>query len=484
MTAHPSDGSGRPSRHPRMRRIMRRGGTLAAVVAIASAAGLAHGSGRDVIVFDTGDGHSHAHGASMSSGAVTQSRGTCPGRPRFNSVIDTSGGASFFYRPARGQSIVGAHAQSASRIRALLRTPQGRAKLPRIEVTTDRRVDARRLPWFATKVGSHRVVTAILSDAHNASYSGVRLTYAPRAGTYAKLILPSGTVKTSGAGCGRVKGYPTIYAQNIHRTAPSGGARPPKSSTVTPVPTATSPSSTDAATPTTPEPGVDTGPAYRLVLGIPSDQQEPGGAVAAIRAEAGEVTAWFRSQSANGAEPRWIRDGAGRIDVRVVRLPKTTAEYNAGDQRPVLSDVKAASRATSGVVADVVWINAGTPANHPCGIATSYRIGEGPWTPEGAVLWQTACDITPSAAARWPDGGTYLLAHEMTHLFGAVRECAPHHDGTGHVTGSMNDVLNIEGVDWTDIRLDPGYDDYLYTGNDCDIATSPMWTVTPTRPGT
>lgn len=448
----------RPGAHSRVRdRWGRALAMLAVAVGVAVAAVPASPAGRA--------GHSVV--STPVSPIVTADRAACPARPRFNSVIDVDGRTSFFYRPQPGQTIVGARSRGTGRVRTLMTTARGRAGLPRVEITTDRVIDASRLPWFARKVGPRRVTAAILTNADSRSYAGVRLAYAPKAGTYAKLILPAGTVRTTSAGCATITGYPTIYAQNIRRGAGDGASTDPGG----------------AADPANPEPTADVGPAFRLVLALPRDQQEPAGAVGAIRSEADAVTAWFARQSANGARPRWIRTASGQIDVRVVHLPKTTAQYTAGDHHGVLSDVRSAARPTQGVVADLVWIDAGSPGRQPCGVSVGGgRSDADAARPEGSVLWEAACDVRPNADWGWPYGGTYLLAHEMTHLFGAARACAPHNDGSGHVTDSPKDIISSVGRDWDDLRLDPGYDDYLFTGDDCDIARSPMWTVTPSRP--
>ncbi len=140
--------------------------------------------------------------------------GRCPTRPRFNSVIHTDGVTSFYYRPQSGQAIRGAGRRGTA-LRGMLRTPAGRSGLPRVEYTTSVPVNENRLPWFARKIGPRRVMTAIMSDASPARYSGIRLPYRPAPGTFAKLILPNGTVTTAAAGCTKVTGYGTIYAQNI-----------------------------------------------------------------------------------------------------------------------------------------------------------------------------------------------------------------------------------------------------------------------------
>jgi hypothetical protein len=95
-------------------------------------------------------------------------------------------------------------------------------------------------------------------------------------------------------------------------------------------------------------------------------------------------------------------------------------------------------------------------------------------------IWMPACAIYPSATTvSWPYGATYLVAHEMTHAFGAVPACAPHSDGTGHVNDDPRDVLynGASGRDWDHLMLDPGHDDYYgHSIPGClDIAHSPFW---------
>ncbi len=140
---------------------------------------------------------------------------TCPTRPRFNSVIYADGVTSFYYRPQPGQKILGARRLGTKTLTTRLATAKGRSTLPRLEYTTAKVVDARKLPWFARKVGPRRVVTAIMSNADSSAYSGVRLVYRPKNGTYAKLILPNGNVQRLISSCPPVTGYKTIYAQNI-----------------------------------------------------------------------------------------------------------------------------------------------------------------------------------------------------------------------------------------------------------------------------
>ena len=88
------------------------------------------------------------------------------------------------------------------------------------------------------------------------------------------------------------------------------------------------------------------------------------------------------------------------------------------------------------------------------------------------------CGIGVSETSTWPFGGTYLMAHELTHLLGAVPFCAPNADGTGHVSDDNRDVLysGPEARDWDNLMLDPGNDDYYNHGQDgcTDIADSPL----------
>ena len=89
------------------------------------------------------------------------------------------------------------------------------------------------------------------------------------------------------------------------------------------------------------------------------------------------------------------------------------------------------------------------------------------------------CAIVPTTNSTWPLGMSYLVAHELVHLLGAVAECAPHHVN-GHVNDDPRDVL-YEGPlprVWDNLMLDVGHDDY-YAHSDAgcaDISTSPFLT--------
>ncbi len=155
-----------------------------------------------------------ASAGSASTWTSTSATAQCPTRPRFNSVIYADGVTSFYYRPQSGQTIRGAR-RSGAALRGMLGSPSGRSRLPRVEYATAVAVNEKRLPWFARKIGPRRVMTAIMSDASSGAYTGIRLPYRPASGTYAKLILPNGTVHSMATGCAGVTSYGTIYAQNI-----------------------------------------------------------------------------------------------------------------------------------------------------------------------------------------------------------------------------------------------------------------------------
>ena len=115
----------------------------------------------------------------------------------------------------------------------------------------------------------------------------------------------------------------------------------------------------------------------------------------------------------------------------------------------------------------VVW----TQTNHPDGACASARAG---------VAWMTekTCNIVPVAPTTWPFNASYVTAHELVHLFGAVPDCAPNSDGSGHVTDDARDILFAGARDFNNLMLDPGRDDYFGRPGTpaLDIATSPLWT--------
>jgi hypothetical protein len=220
---------------------------------------------------------------------------------------------------------------------------------------------------------------------------------------------------------------------------------------------------------------------FRAVYALASDQTADRSEVSGIVHVIKVVNDWFAIQTRGSVLPRWVRarnpDGsAGDPVVTTVRLRHTVAQFKAAPDpfALVASDLASVAPPAAPTEKTVVWIDAGADE---CGRSGSKL----------SVLFESACPFYPSSSAKWPrQGGTYLLAHEMTHAFGAVPRCAPHSDGTGHVNDDRRDLLyqGPEGTnwdrDWKHLTLDPDHDDYYATGqtNCTDIARSAFWTVT------
>jgi hypothetical protein len=227
-----------------------------------------------------------------------------------------------------------------------------------------------------------------------------------------------------------------------------------------------------ATTTTTPPPATPAlplgpGAAFQVVYALTSDQTADTSIPAAIRHELVVVSAWFDSQT-GGRHPRFVTSG-GVVDVRTVTLDVTRAQVEASaDATHVVQVALAAQGVPASNQRTMVYLDTGGDA---CG-ATA---------PSGtiSVVFMAECTIYPSITAIWPSDGTYVAAHEMTHAFSAVDDCAPHATGDGHTNDDARDVLYSGSTprDWANITLDPGHDDYYGTNRtDCyDIANSPLW---------
>lgn len=210
------------------------------------------------------------------------------------------------------------------------------------------------------------------------------------------------------------------------------------------------------------------GAAFEVTYVVASDQDVDPVMVDAVRHELGLVSDWFASQTA-GRRPRLVRDASGQIIVTTVRLGRTRSELEAA---PSPAATLQADLAAIGIPApnhrSVVYVDSGGDA---CGATL----------PSGTIsaLFLAECSTYPSVESTWRFGASYLAAHEMTHAFGAVEDCAPHTTFDGHVGDDPRDILysGPEDRDWTDLLLDPGHDDYYSTGrSDCwDIANSTLW---------
>ena len=211
---------------------------------------------------------------------------------------------------------------------------------------------------------------------------------------------------------------------------------------------------------------------FRAIYAVASDETPIAGRTAAIAANIKAVNGWYASQTTGNVQPRWIRSSDGEIAVTTVKLANPASYYDGPDAtNRVRTDVLAASPATASPQKMVVWIEGGMTVSG-CGVTGSNI----------SIIYRARCDITPDASDTFPFGATYLLAHEMTHNFGAVPSCAPHSGGGGHSNDDPRDVLyqGPQPRDWNNQMLDPGHDDYYATGNAAcpGIEASPFWTAT------
>lgn len=210
------------------------------------------------------------------------------------------------------------------------------------------------------------------------------------------------------------------------------------------------------------------GAAFEVVYVVAADQAVDEWMAPAILHELELVSGWYAEQT-GGRRPRFVRDATGGILVRTVRLAETRAE------------LEAAPAPVSRLQADLASIGIPAPNNRTVVYVDTGGDACGATLPSGTIsaLFLAECSIYPSPASTWRFGATYLAAHEMTHAFGAVEDCAPHTTFDGHVSDDPRDILysGTEERDWTELRLDPGHDDYFATGRaDCwDISNSPLW---------
>jgi hypothetical protein len=210
---------------------------------------------------------------------------------------------------------------------------------------------------------------------------------------------------------------------------------------------------------------------FQALYLVPSDKSPIADEPAAISNEITQVNGWFDSQTVDGTHPRFNLDSAGAPSVVTVSMPHTAAEYEASSSqiKMIVDDLVSLGWPKSENEKIAAFINV-SASGQGCGV-TGYGL---------SLFPEDECDIHPSTTDTFPFGATYLTAHEITHNLGAVPDCAPHSDGTGHVNDDPRDVLysGPQARDFNHITLDPGHDDYYATGRtDCtDIANSPYWT--------
>ena len=204
---------------------------------------------------------------------------------------------------------------------------------------------------------------------------------------------------------------------------------------------------------------------YAVPDGVSAVDARPEGISDAVEA----AQEWFRSQT-GGRHPVFVGDGDG-IDVHSVRLgPAPPNETWVEAQARILREVRSAL-GLRGWESPAVWLE-GRIDRSACAWASRDHVM--------VPIWNCGRNV-PEPGTRWPDGGSYLIAHELAHLLGAAPICAPnvHQDDFSHVTDDPRDIIYrgprsrpASG----DYVLDVGRDDYFgHDRDDCfDISDNPL----------
>ena len=204
------------------------------------------------------------------------------------------------------------------------------------------------------------------------------------------------------------------------------------------------------------------GALVHFVYAYASDQA-PVAREEAVAGAANATNQWFSAQT-DGRLIRFDTSG-GRIEVTRLRTSRTKAQMEAGDTiANIRSELSLAG--LGGLKAMVVFYEGTTPDGY-CGVTSGTLI----------LMPMARCAIYPGSSG-WPYDGSYLLAHELTHLLGAVPFCAPHYLGA-HAGDSPRDVLygGPLGRDWAHLELDTNHDDYYLAGiGGCsDVGSAPYF---------
>ena len=238
-----------------------------------------------------------------------------------------------------------------------------------------------------------------------------------------------------------------------------------------------------------PAPAVQTPPVQHFVEGLyvlPSDRADAG------LAENGTLT---RSVD---AIQRWFSDRTCgyrlniRPGIRTVTLNETDAQIAARDWqvRDRIETLLGEMGINDPHTMYAVWYD-GT-SNRACG-GGSWPTGVTPTQVPGhvAALYLRAAYDVPDPAGGPPrrvncaddqftaDGVTpaineLKMLHEILHSMGLVHPNAPHHHDGGHTNDNSQDLLYRGPLDWRPGAIDPGNDDYLWTGrtNIIDLSRS------------
>ena len=185
-----------------------------------------------------------------------------------------------------------------------------------------------------------------------------------------------------------------------------------------------------------------------------------------------EAQGWFRSQT-GGRHPLFARDGDS-ISVKTIRLDRPLSSF-ADDSHG------SATRYLAGHVRGVLGLGETVPLLIVAEATYYYDEEEDycAWESFPVIVFPLGnCSYSPEIGSTWPYGGSRTIAHELTHLLGAVPECAPNHipSNGAHVDDDISDIIFHKGTDWENIVLDFGNDDYYLHGRaDCyDIDRNPL----------
>ncbi len=209
--------------------------------------------------------------------------------------------------------------------------------------------------------------------------------------------------------------------------------------------------------------------AIQAIYAVPSDETPVSGRERAIAHDVSVAQEWFRTQT-DGRHPIFNRDGSD-ISVKTVRLSEDTSYYR---KRVIEPDLYIEIRALTGEPGYTPILVYFEGKLSEIGRACGWQ-GE----PRFVVIPLGNCSIALSSRSIWPYGSSGLVAHELTHLLGAVLSCAPNHDEAwpGHANDSRRDILySGSDADSNNLVLDFGNDDYYNHGrDDCyDITHNPL----------
>ena len=213
-------------------------------------------------------------------------------------------------------------------------------------------------------------------------------------------------------------------------------------------------------------PGDQARGSIQAVYAVPKDGEPVDDRERAIAYVVSEAQQWFRSQT-DGRHPIFERNGRS-VSVITVRLSQSTSDLDTGP-RPgrLIDDIYEDLGAEKSIPLLVIYEGETEyDEGHACGWASSRHI----------LIPLENCSISPGFDG-WPTGGASTVAHELTHLLGAVKSCAPNHNDA-HVDDDNRDILYLGPLDrdWDNLMLDIGNDDYYQHGDDdCpDINDHPL----------